>query len=630
MLRLMRDKATSWLIKVLLGAIVVVFVFWGVGSFRSERFGRAAVVNGDVVTIDELRNAYNNLIDQLRRRFGNRLDEDMLKALRVKEQALNQLVDNRLLVQEAQNLKFRVSDEELADAIKNYGAFQRAGSFDNQLYNNVLKQLRLTPEQFEASQREAMLVEKLRTLILGSVKVSDQEAREWYNWQFETVDIDFVLFEPDRYENIEPADDAIKAFFEKNKTNYKTEPMVKVRYLAFRPDTYRSQAAVSDDEIRQYYDANPDEFKKPKTIEARHILLIVDPNADTKTVEEKRKQALDILNMARSGRDFAELAKQYSEDSSKETGGYLGQFERESLVKPFGDIAFSMKAGEIGGPVRTQFGWHIIKVEKVNPAATLLFGEAEEKIRKKLIDERARTLAYDQAEAVSNNAFEGDDLVQVANERGLKLLTTDFFTEKGPGNDIGSPAKFAAAAFGLLEKDISDIQEFEEGYYILQVVEKLPPKVPEYENVKDRVRADLAKEMQNQRAQKDANVLLEALKAGNTMDSESRNYKLVPKATGFFKRNDSIPGIGFDRKIIEAAFNLSEAKRLPEDILQSRQGYYVIQFKDRKKPDPIGFGAEEQKIRQALLEQKKAKTFNAYLEQIKSKSEITIKKELLE
>ena len=146
MLRLMREKATSWIIKVLLGAIVVVFIFWGIGSFRAQRVGRVALVNGEQITLDEHREAYNNLVEQLRQRFGNNLNEEMIKMLQVRKQALNQLIDNKLLVQEARRLKFRVSDKELAEAITKIEAFQRAGVFDSLLYQSVLNRLRMNPE----------------------------------------------------------------------------------------------------------------------------------------------------------------------------------------------------------------------------------------------------------------------------------------------------------------------------------------------------------------------------------------------------------------------------------------------------------------------------------------------------
>ena len=512
MLRFMRQQAGNWLIKVLLGAIVIVFIFWGVGSFRAQRGGRVALINGDPITLDEYREAYNNLIERLRNRFGNNLNEDMIKMLRVKEQALNQLIDNKLLVQEARRLKFRVSDKELAHAILQIEAFQRAGVFDKRIYQNVLSRLRMTPEEFEIAQKEAMIIERVTELITNSVKVSDSEVKEWINWTHASVNIDFVRFASDKYKDIEPSSQEIKTFYETHKENYKTDEMVKVRYLHFDPDRYQSEVSISDQELQDYFNENQEEFKTPKTVEARHILLKVNQNAAPENVEKTRKKALNILKMAREGKKFDELAKKYSEGPTRDRGGYLGTFKREAMVRPFADKAFSMKAGEISEPVRTRFGWHIIKVEKVNEASVLSFDEAKNKIQKKLIEGKAKSLAYDEAEAVSDVSFEGDDLLKSAKQRNLKILTTDFFTKKGPEKGIKNRAKFASVAFNLTIMEITDIQEFEDGYYILQVIEKIPQKIPELNQVKENVRVDLIQEKQEAKAKKDATTFSDCFK----------------------------------------------------------------------------------------------------------------------
>jgi peptidyl-prolyl cis-trans isomerase D len=630
MLRFMRQQAGNWLIKVLLGAIVIVFIFWGVGSFRAQRGGRVALVNGDQITLDEYQEAYNNLIEQLRERFGNNLNEDMIKMLQVKTQALNQLIDKKLLVQEASRFKFRVSDKELADTIMKIGAFQRAGVFDNRLYQNVLDRLRMTPEEFEIAQRDAMLIERLKVLITSSAKVSDQEVREWFNWANALVNIDFVRFDPDKYKDIKVSDEEIKAFFEKYKENYKTDAMVKVRYLHFDPDSYLSKVSISDEELQDYFNDNQEEFSTPKTVEARHILLKVDQNAGHEDVEKARKRALDILKMAREGKDFPELAKKYSEGPTRDKGGYLGTFKREAMVKPFADKAFSMKAGEISEPVRTRFGWHIIKVEKVNEASVLSFDEAKKKIKKKLTENKAKNLAFDEAESVSDVSFEGDDLLKSAKEQNLKIFTTDFFTKKGPEKGIKSRAKFASAAFDLEVMEISDIQQFENGYYILQVIEKIPEKISELKEVKEKVRVDLIHEKQEAKAKKDADTYLSALKSGKSMTTESKQFNVTPTTTGFFKRNDSIPKIGFEREVSKAAFQLSPEQKLPEKPIKGSKGYYVFQLKDRKTPELEEFNTEKASIKQRLLQEKKARTFDALIAQIRSNSEITIKEGFLE
>ncbi|MGD9106167.1 MAG: SurA N-terminal domain-containing protein [Desulfobacterales bacterium] len=630
MLRFMRQQAGNWLIKVLLGAIVIVFIFWGVGSFRAQRGGRVALINGDQITLDEYREAYNNLIERLRNRFGNNLNEDMIKMLRVKEQALNQLIDNKLLVQEARRFKFRVSNKELAHAIMQIEAFQRAGVFDNRMYQNVLSRLRMTPEEFEIAQREAMLIERVTDLITNSVKVSDSEVKEWINWAHASVNIDFVRFDSNKYKDIKPSSEEIKAFYEKHKENYKTDSMVKVRYLHFAPDSYRSEVSISEEELQGYFNENQEEFNTPKTVEARHILLKVDQNAAPEDIEKARKKALDILKMAREGKKFDKLAKEYSEGPTRDRGGYLGTFKREAMVRPFADKAFSMKAGEISEPVRTRFGWHIINVEKVNEASSLSFDQAKKKIQKKLIEDKAKNLAYDEAEAISDVSFEGDDLLNSAKQRNLKILTTDFFTKKGPEKGIKNRAKFASIAFNLSVMEITDIQEFEDGYYILQMIEKIPEKIPELKQVEEKVRVDLIQEKQEAKAKEDATTFLADLKSGKSMITESKPFNLTPTTTGFFKRNDSIPKIGSDREVSKAAFQLTPEKKLPEKPIKGTKGYYVIQLRDRKTPEFDEIDKEKTFVKQKLLKQKKTRVFDAFLAQIRSNSEITIKEGFLE
>ena len=630
MLRLMRKHAGNWLIKILLGAIVIVFIFWGVGSFRAERGGRVALVNGDQITLDEYRSTYNDLIEQLRSRFGNKLNDKLIETLQVKKQALNRLINNRLLIQEAQKLKFRVSKKELANAIVHIPAFQRSGVFDKYLYKNVLDRLRMTPESFEASQKDEMLINKLKTLVTSSAKVSEQEVRNWYDWLNTMVDIEYVSFDPSRYKNIQTSEKEIQAFYEKNKENYKTDPMVKVRYLHFSPEQYRSKVKLSDSEIREYYDENLDSFKIPKKVEARHILLKVSPDADAQTVKKTKERALKILKLAREGKNFAELAKKYSEGPSRNNGGYLGEFTKESMVKPFAEKAFSMKAGEISEPVRTRFGWHIIKVEKVIDAHTTSFEDAKKDIQKKLTDNKAKSLAYDAAESVSDIAYEGDDLINAAKERHLTILTTDFFSKKGPIKGISNPSKFADIAFDLSTGEISDVHEFPDGYYILQLLKRKPSEIPPFDKVKETVKADWIKKQQDEKADADASAFLAVLKSGKTMSEASKKFHVTPKTTGFFKRSGSIPDIGYDRNISKAAFELTREKKLPENVLKGAKGYYVIQYKGRKISQSDTFDKDKETIKEQLLAQKKSEIFGALMAQLKAKADITIKKGFLE
>jgi peptidyl-prolyl cis-trans isomerase D len=625
----MRKHATSWLIKIILGAIVIVFVLWGVGSWTSQRSGMVATVNGEMITADDYRVTYKRLIEQVRQSFGNNLNDELIQTLQLEKQALNQLIDRTLMRQAATELDMRVSDEELARSIQSISAFQTAGVFDPRRYQGVLDGNNMTPETFEISQRDALLMEKLNNLITGSVKISDQEAKEWFMWNDAMVDLDYFLLETDRYTDIAVTPEEIQKYFETHKESYKTEPAVKVRYIKFEPKEFMSKVDISDDEIQAYYDDHPAEFQNPKTVEARHILIEVGQDAGPEEVAEAKSRIEVILQKARAGEDFAELAKQHSEGPSKDKGGYLGTFKREAMVKPFADQAFSMKSGEISDPVRTRFGWHLIKVEKVNEAATTPLTGAKEDIRKKLADEDAKLLAYDAAESVFDAAFEGGTLEAIAADQQLKVNTTDFFTRQGPASGVQDKAGFAKIAFDLPEEQVSEIQDLGDGYYLIEIAEKQAARIPELAEVEEKVKADLTKEKKNEKAKMDAEALLSALRDGAAIETAGKEFDLTPQNTGFFKRTGSIPNIGYERGISRIAFELSEKNSFPQEVIQGGKGFYVIKFKQRKTPSMEEFDKEKANIIERLLQQKQSGTFRDWLEQKKKNSEIVIEEGFL-
>ncbi len=633
MLDLMRKNAGSWIIKGLLGIIVVVFVFWGVGSFRAQRGNRVALVNGEVITGHEHQEAYNNLVEQVRAQFGNSLDENMLKTLDLKNKALDRLIEKKIVIKEAEKLKFRVTNEELSQAIVNIKAFQSDGVFNKKVYERaLLSQNRMTPEVFEASVRESMLIERIMSFVTGGVRISEQEALEWFKWKGASVDVDYVNFNPERYTGINPAGEDLKAFFDRNKEAYKTEDKIKIGYLMFEPGSYASKATVEEKDINEFYEANIDKFKRPKTVEARHILLKVEEGESTEVVEEKRIKAGNILKMIKEGQPFEDLAKKYSDCPSRSQGGFLGAFQKKDMVEPFAGTAFSLKPGEISEPVLTRFGWHIIKTEKVNEEKLFSLQETRGAILKKISEDKAKNFAYDEAEAVYNDALQMKDLTKAAEKRGLTIKSTDYFSrsEASRITGIDNPSLITSEAFAMPEKEISDVKETGSGYAIIQVLGKMAAKISELKDVNDAVKADLVKEKQNQKAEKEAGALLAALKNGGDMAKESARYGLSVSETGFFKRNENIPNIGQEPQITEAAFTLSKERLFPESAVRGTKGYYVIRFKEKKDPPAEGFDKEKDNIGKALLEQKKIKTFDAWLAQAKSRSKIEVDKEFLE
>jgi len=648
MLYLMRKHATSWFIKLVLSAIVIVFVFWGVGSFRDEKVNRVAEVNDKVITIDQYYDAYNNLIEGYKRQFGESFNESMLDALNIKQQVVNSLIERELILQEARHLNVRVTNEELAKSIQAISYFQKDGIFDNRYYVNVLRRNRMSPEQFEASQRQSLLLGKLRELVMGSVKVSDEEAREWFDYKNEMVNLDFVAFESDGYTNISPTQEEIEAYYDANKDEYKTELEIKVAYVVFEKEKYQSEIEISNERIEIYYEANQSDFESPKTVEARHILLKSDAPADSEADSAVKARASEIYAKATEKEsDFAKLAKDFSEGPSKDRGGYLGSFKREDMVKPFSDKAFSMKAGEISEPVRTSFGWHIIKVERVNEAVALTLGGATPEIRQKLIDEEIDTRAYDAAEDFYDTIYD-DTLSAAAKASDLSVVVTEFFGRRGPSTLFRDRYSFARSAFELNENQISDIVGLDKGFYIIQLLEKQEPFVQELVVVQDRVEKDLFKERQLQLAFNDALKCLNSITTDSdtksntetlsddtsltqTVDNQNATTQTALAdslcsftTTGFFKRSEAIPEIGQEEEINKAAFELTQSDPVGYTVYKGYKGYYVIRLNARKLPDDKEFENELVSVKNTIRQNREGLFFEDWIKRLKVNSKIEI------
>ncbi len=621
MLNFMRKNAGTWLVKILLGAIVLVFVFWGVGSFRSSREARVALINGEPITIEEYNQTYNRILEQARQQYGTALNDEILKMMQINKQAMDQLIEKRLLLSEANRLNFRVSDEELAKIIYKIAAFHDNGVFDSKKYKAVLAQNRLTPESFEIMQRENVLVEKLGVLVAGSIKVSDQEIEEWYQWENAQVRIEHVLFDPSQISGVNISEDELKAYFENNKNSYKTEQKLNTSYIQFIPGDYVSKVSLTDSEIKEYYDSNPREFFVPKSVEVSHVLIHTLPDAGQEIVEKAREKAVLVMNLAKEGKDFAVLAKQYSDDPGKDNGGRLGAFKKNELIEPFSEKAFSMNPGEISDPVRTQFGWHIIKMDKVNEAGIIPLDRARPSIVKKITEEKARNLAYEEASVVYSAALDSDSLIKAAETLNLKIEKPEPFGRSGPAAGMKNPSKFASVAFKLSPKAISDIVDFGDAYYIIQVNETIAEAIPDYSQVAARVKADLTKQKQDELALMNARQLLSDLKKATVKDEEKKGIFIQ---TGFFKRSDRIPDIGFENEISSVAFKLSEGKKYPDDPVKGLKGYYVIRFKERKAADSLGLSGERDQIKSMLTSKKQRKAFEDLLASLRNNAKIVI------
>lgn len=613
------------MIKIVLGVIVVVFVFWGVGSYRSEKGNRVAVVNGQTIALDEYRSTYEQLKEQYRRQFGNALDQKLLKTLGLKKQALDQLINRRLVLQEASRLNLHITKEELIRAIRTLAAFQENGHFDPRRYQRLLAANRMTPEMFEENMKDDLLAEKLQGFILGSIKVSDAEALETFKWREKKVSLEYVAFKPSSYKDVKVTTQEVESYFSENKKAYEIPPRVKVGYLRFGFKELESQVDVSEDEISQYFEINKKTYATPKKVRARHILFKVEPGATQEELDQVRNKAQLVLEEIKSRADFSKLAQKYSDDpGSKSKGGDLGFFARDRMVKPFADAAFAMKSGEISELVATRFGWHIIKVEDVQEAKEPVLSEVKDRIRSKLVTEGARTRTYDQAEEMYDASYGDGRLSDVAKAHGTETLETDFFARGDLLKGIKQARKFTELAFNLGDDEVSEPLELADGYYILEVIGKKEAEIPELGSVEEKVRKNLIGVRQDELAKKEAENFLQAIRNGNEFEAKAKRLKLDAKTTDLFKRFGSIPGIGSEREIMDVAFLLSPSKPMPEAVIKGRQGYYVIRLKDRQDADPKEFEEGKAEVKSGIISQKRQKLMEEWFAQLRDQGEVTI------
>lgn len=619
MLRFMRENAGSWIIKILLGAVVIVFIFLYISPKEMKNENVAAVVNNKIITMDEYKMAYSQILQRYKSQFGDNLNNDLLKMLRIDENTLEGIIDREILLQTARKLGIRVTDDELREFISQ--KFQENGSFSPSLYTNYIRNTYQRADLFESDQRNDMVIRKLQALMDSTEPVSEDLVRQWFSREKSEVDIAYVLFDPENEAGTKPSEDEIKAYYDKHKDEFKSEPSTKVKCIQFRPDDFAGKVTLTDEDVEKFYASNISKYETPKTVEARHILIKVDRNADQAQVEKARSKAKEIYQLAvGEGKDFAELAKTYSEDSTKDKGGYLGAFEKESMVKPFSDKAFSMKAGEISEPVRTEYGWHLIKVEKVNDAKQRQLSEVKDEIRKNLVKEKAENLAYEASNTAYDNIVGGSDLEQAAKSANLSVITTDFFTQAdGPMEIDPSASKdFARLVFGMEPKQTSEILEFKGIYIIAQMVEKKKAELLPLDDVRESVYADLLKEIKNDQARKSAENLIVSIKEGRADMDTVRNVK----ESGFFTRDGQNVSKDLEPSVISAAFELKPANNICEAPIKGDNGFYVIKLKEKKEPDSELYEKEKNRIKNEISGRKRSQAFSHWLEQLKSQSNI--------
>ena len=397
MLSDIRNKAQSFGVKLIFGIIIIVFVFWGVGNMGGMSSDSLAVVNGEKITIREFAKVWERVARE-ERRNNPEIFENEEAVTQYKRMVLDQLITMRLFLQEAQRLGVTVTPHELKVVVDTYNEFQDdQGKFDPARYRQMIAVLGLTQGEFENDLRMELTRNKLIRYLGMSAGLSEQEAKSVYDFRLEKRPVEYVLFSVDEYaKNAEASDEEIAAYYEKNKEQFRLPVRASAEYLLLTPDTLAKGYPPEEDAVKEYYEAHRSEYHRPASFQARHILILspADDAADpaAKEAVAKAKEKLDaVLAGLERGEEFADLARQYSDDVySADIGGMLSWINAgESGSPELEELAFSLKPGEVGKPLRQPQGWHILKLEDKKDARDLPLDE----VRADIVQELGRAKA---------------------------------------------------------------------------------------------------------------------------------------------------------------------------------------------------------------------------------------------
>lgn len=625
LLSLMRKHAKSWLIKVLIAIIALVFIFYFGYSFTSKESFKIAYVNGDLITVQEYQKTYLGMLEWAQNQYKDVWNDSLIKLLDLKTKALESLVNQKLIAQEAKRLGMEVTESEIRQAIQVYPAFQVNDQFDFRRYRALLSNNRMKPEAFEEGVTLELLDKKIKQFLFVFMGVTDQEALDHYTYMNDKIKISFVQFKPDSFKGQGDIDQALmEEFFKEHEALYRFPPKIKVAYLEIDPEAFNEQADITENEISQYYEYHVDSFAQPKKVRARHILFKLSQDAKKDEEEKVRKEAEAVLEEVRQGKDFVALAKQYSEGPTKLKGGDLGYFPRGQMLKPFEDVAFSLKKGEVSDLVRTRFGYHIIRLEDILEANTQSLEEVRDRIVQALTKDIAMDLAQEKGLSLIDQMPYEVDLRQYGAEHGFKVVLTDYFSQEEVVSGIFKDQKLRQSLFSLDKNDTSELMELAGKYCIFQVVDKKASYLPKMEEVVEQVKEDVADDLAAKKAKEAAESMLAELKKRECWDELAENKGLEIEKTGFFTRKAPISKVGNIPELKETAFGLNKENPYPDSVFENNKGAFIIRWEGKQGIDEKKYQEEKETIRFSVMQTKQRHAFENWLENLRKGADIQI------
>jgi peptidyl-prolyl cis-trans isomerase D len=633
--RMRRHRA--WL-KWSLALVVLAFVVFYIPDFLHLRDqaadgtpGRAVATVGDrMITAADFTRVYNMQMQAYRNAYGGSMNPQMLKQLGIDRQILQQLIDEEASAAEAARLGITASDAEVRERIVRMPVFQESGQFVGEArYKDVLRMQRppLTHLEFEENVRQGLVLEKLRLALTDWITVSDQEVDEEFRRRNEKVKLSLVVVPADRFrEGLAASDDEIARYFEANKEEFRIGEKRKIKYVAIDVQKLRERVGVSPQDVSRSYNQNIDQYTTPEQVRASHILL----KTEGKDEAAVRKQAESVLAEARKpGADFAALAAKYSEDdASKTQGGDLNFFSRGRMVPEFDAAAFSLEPGTISDLVKSQFGFHVIKVVEKRAGGTRPLEAVQAQITEQIKWERAQSQASTLAAKIGGQVKRAADLDRVGAANGLQAQESDFFLREDPIPGIGPAPEVAAEAFALKADEVSEPMRTPQGHVVFAVTGRQDSRLPTLEEAKEKVRAAVLNRKALDAAKARAAELAASLKTAADFDAAAKAAGFEAKPTELIARGAPLPDIGTNAAIERAVFAL-EAGAIAGG-LATTSAAVIARVVEKAGVTAEQVAAGREGLRTEMLNDRRGRFFASYMAKAKEKLKISIDREMLQ
>lgn len=536
MLQAIRDRISGVMAIIVLGLLAIPFAFFGVGNyFQPDLNNNVAVVGELEISQREFQNSFNSYRGQMRRMLGDSFDEMQYATALARREHLEDLIDQRLLQQFAVAGGMDIPQRQLAERIQAIEAFQAAGTFNNEIYTQALAYQGLSPAEFEAGLREDLVTQNLVSALSASGQPPPAEINAVLALENQTRNVDYVFVAAAPYrDSIAISDEQIEAYYNDNQQQFMQPEQLSVDYLDLNPQQNAADIEVDETELRDLYESQKQRFMTEERRRAQHILLTTSDDAGNDDAEARIRALRERIE---AGEDFAELAREYSQDpGSAEQGGDLGWVEPGVMVDAFEDALYALAPGSVSEPVKTGFGWHLIKLNEIDPSVGKTFEQARDELAQEWIADRIDRQYRDLADEMVNLSFEHPDALQpIADQLGLEIQHSELFTRES-GTGIAGNAEVREAAFSdlvLVEQNNSDpIELGDQRMLIVRLNEHIPASPRPLAEVRDQITLLLQRKLASSRAREVAEQIATAAREADPVEGQTRLAASLRKLTG--------------------------------------------------------------------------------------------------